>query len=139
MREGTSISEYVLSRTLPDERVAFEKIVKQLNQESSRSYALADLSDLLESLSPARLGRAVAEPPPIPAEAVWANYVAAMVETAIHRKQLKPPEWVADIAPLDEPWFATKLKSLRLHLLCESPPAFRRRNLFIDATLGDRV
>jgi hypothetical protein len=28
---------------------------------------------------------------------------------------------------------------LRAHLLRVSPTAFRRRNLFVDATVGDRV
>ena len=36
-------------------------------------------------------------------------------------------------------WFASELKSLRLHLLTKSPAPFRRRNLFVDSTLGDRV
>jgi hypothetical protein len=28
---------------------------------------------------------------------------------------------------------------LRLHLLLSAPPAFRRRNIFLDASVGDRV
>jgi hypothetical protein len=40
---------------------------------------------------------------------------------------------------LPQPVFGSELKALRLHLLTNSPPAFRRRNIFIDATLGDRV
>jgi hypothetical protein len=35
--------------------------------------------------------------------------------------------------------FGTPIESLRLHLLTASPPAFRRRRIFIDATVGDRV
>jgi len=40
---------------------------------------------------------------------------------------------------LAEPWFATTLQSLRLHLLRVAPAAFRRRNLFVDAGAGGRV
>jgi hypothetical protein len=43
------------------------------------------------------------------------------------------------VKPLERPWFASSLKSLRLHLLTASPPPFRRRNLFVDSTIGDRV
>jgi hypothetical protein len=49
------------------------------------------------------------------------------------------PEWTRSIAPLAEPVFGSELQSLRLYLLTHSPPPFRARNIFIDATLGDRV
>lgn len=29
--------------------------------------------------------------------------------------------------------------SLRLHLLTRSPPPFRRRNLFVDSSIGQRA
>jgi hypothetical protein len=35
--------------------------------------------------------------------------------------------------------FGSDLQNLRLYLLTHSPPPFRRRNIFIDSTLGDRV
>jgi hypothetical protein len=41
--------------------------------------------------------------------------------------------------PLAEPVFASSLQSLRLHLLVLSPAPFRRRNIFIDSTLGARI
>jgi hypothetical protein len=49
------------------------------------------------------------------------------------------PEWTRSIPLLVEPVFGSDLKSLRLHLLTNSPPPFRSRNIFIDSTLGDRV
>ena len=45
----------------------------------------------------------------------------------------------ARIAPLASPVFGSKLESLRLYLLTHSPPPFRRRNIFIDASIGARV
>ena len=67
------------------------------------------------------------------------NYVAAMVETICVRKHIALPEWLQKIEPLDQPVFASDLISLRLYLLTHAPLAFRRRNIFIDATIGDRV
>jgi len=67
------------------------------------------------------------------------NRVAAMVEHASGRRGVAPPSWTRDVLPLEAPVFATDLKSLRAHLLRVSPVAFRRRNLFVDATVGDRV
>jgi hypothetical protein len=37
------------------------------------------------------------------------------------------------------PFFATRLKSLRPHLLRTTPVAFRRRNIFADSTIGART
>ena len=67
------------------------------------------------------------------------NYLAAMIEQAAVQKQAKIPSWMNDIAPLETPVFGSDLESLKLYLLTESPIPFRRRNIFIDATLGDRV
>ena len=68
-----------------------------------------------------------------------ANYLAATVEHAAAIKGVAPPRWTVTVEPLDAPWFASCLKSLRLHLLTHSPPPFRRRNLFIDSSVGQRV
>jgi hypothetical protein len=62
-----------------------------------------------------------------------------MVEYAAARKELRPPDWTADVPPVAEPYFGTDLLTLRAHLLTRSPPPFRRRNIFIDASVGDRV
>jgi hypothetical protein len=43
------------------------------------------------------------------------------------------------VEPLERPWFAVPFASLRPHLLSAAPIAFKRRNLFVDATVGDRV
>jgi len=69
-----------------------------------------------------------------------ANYVAAMVEQALHLKGgTRPPLWTSEIAPLPRPVFAVPWMSLRAHLLLESPVPFRRRNIFIDSSIGHRV
>ena len=67
------------------------------------------------------------------------NYVAAMVELAAHQRDVFPPAWVRDVEPLEAPHFATPLAGLRLHLLRTAPVPFKRRNIFIDASIGDRV
>ena len=68
-----------------------------------------------------------------------AAYIAALVESACVRRRVQVPAWVLVTAPLAEPHFGTDLRSLRLHLLVESPAAFRRRNIFVDSAIGDRV
>ena len=68
-----------------------------------------------------------------------AAYLAAMVEHAAVIKGVDPPRWTAAVEALDALWFASSLKSLRLYLLTHSPPPFRRRNLFIDSSVGQPV
>jgi hypothetical protein len=97
------------------------------------------LNDFLSRLSAPELIRAVRYAPSIELPAFEANYVAAMVEQASAAVGGAPPNWTRRVQPLARPWFASPLKNLRLHLLTTSPPPFRRRNLFVDSTIGDRV
>jgi hypothetical protein len=62
-----------------------------------------------------------------------------MVELAAHRAETLAPLWVTRVQPVDAPVFIDLSLSLRLHLLTASPVPFRRRNIFIDSSLGDRV
>ena len=50
-----------------------------------------------------------------------------------------PPSWLRATTPLAEPVFGSSLMGLRLYLLTHSPAPFRRRNIFIDASVGSRV
>lgn len=135
---GLDVSAYVLSRALPVRRDAWNRIVAGLADDDAPSHRLAALHDLLADAAPVDFGEVVGGPP-APGTAPWvAAYVAAMVEHAAHGKSVVPPAWVRDVPALEHPWFATELRSLRLHLLGTSPVAFRRRNLFVDATVGAR-
>lgn len=138
---GLDVSAYVLARSVPDARARFHEIVRALRNASEQAFALAALADLLAQLPRAQLADAVAVSPPglatLPPLA--RNYVAALLEHAAARHDLEPPPWTRDVAPLASPYFATPLRSLRLHLLQASPAAFRRRNLFIDPGTAGRV
>lgn len=138
---GLDVSAWVLSRVLPPAGRRFRELVEALAGEgpARRRFTLAALNDLLAGLLPAAFPEAVNELPAVRWDDWTANYVAAMVETAAHRYEVAPPSWTARIAPLEHPAFGSPLHGLRLHLLLASPPAFRRRNLFIDSTVGDRV
>lgn len=138
-RAGLEMSSWVRARLLPRSRETFRRLVEHASQRPhEQRYALAELNDFLTRLGPAGLLEAVEEPP-APLDPYLANYIAGMVETAAHHAGVRPPPWTADIAPLAEPVFGTDLPGLRLHLLLNTPPAFGRRNIFIDSTIGDRV
>ena len=138
-RAGEDMSSYVLRRALPPEEERAERILVALRDDESPSFALAELNDLLWSLSPARLGEVTAGIDVTSLEPLWRNYVAAMVEQACSLRDVEAPGWTRRVEPLEEPYFATPLKALRLHLLKSSPVPFKRRNIFVDATIGDRV
>lgn len=137
---GRDISSYVLSRSLPPTQGRFEGLLALLAARGVEPrYALAELNDLLTGLAGAELREAVAQADVTRLSPWLANYVAAMVEHACHVTGVPSPVWTGKVSPLDSPWFAAPMKSLRLHLLRAAPVAFRRRNLFVDATLGARV
>ncbi|HXU29874.1 MAG TPA: hypothetical protein VN851_04780 [Thermoanaerobaculia bacterium] len=126
-------------QTPPDAQLKFSQLLGALRDEDRPSFALAELNDLLTGLGPTDLSIAVEKADLSDLTPYLQNYVAAMVELAAHRRDVPPPSWVRDVEPLAEPRFATPLASLRLHLLRASPVPFKRRNIFIDSSIGDRV
>lgn len=139
-RAGMNVSEWVLRRLLPPVESEFQELCAELAaRPEARSYGLAHLHDFLARLDPRDFSLAVREPSTTPLPEFEANYVAAMIEYAAHGKGVRAPGWTGNVPPLKVPWFGAPEQSLRLHLLTNSPPPFRRRNLFVDSSVGDRV
>lgn len=136
---GVDVSSYVLTRALPPRGLRFQAILDSLMADESDRYHLAALNDFLSALAPDDFTEAVKGGDATGLSAFTANYVSAMVEHAATRAGLAPPAWTARVPTLEAPYFATPLKSLRPHLLRVAPLPFRRRNLFVDSSLGDRV
>jgi hypothetical protein len=138
-RAGMDMSTFVLSRLLSVPAARFQDAVAACVGPAPPSFALAELNSLLSALSPNELREAVASRPAVELSTYLANYVAAMVEYACERRAVAVPAWTGAVKSLESPVFGSALQSLRLHLLTHSPPPFRRRNIFIDASLGSRV
>ena len=115
---------------------AFQNLTGRLGEGTPASFVLAELNDLLTAATGDQV-ESLAEPQIH--DPYLANYVAAMVELAAHRRDVLPPGWTSGVAPLREPVFSVPWMSVRAHLLLESPVPFRRRNIFINSSLGDRV
>lgn len=138
-RAGLDVSRYVLSRALPSSRSRLHEIVRGLREEENQRFALAELNDLLSGLARIEFPQAVEDAEIGDLSPFLQNYVAAMVEQAADQKGATPPSWTREVEPLEEPHFAVPFASLRPHLLRASPVAFKRRNLFVDSGVGDRV
>jgi hypothetical protein len=138
-RGGLGVSAYVLSRALPSARLRFVELVRALEDDNERRFALAEINGLLSSLSGTEFLETVGEAPLGNLSPYWRNYLAALIEQAAHQKRKPPPEWLGNVAPLEAPHFVGALSSLRLHLLRAAPVPFRRRNIFVDAGVGDRI
>jgi hypothetical protein len=130
----------VMARVLPREGEDFIDAVAALGRPHEGHFVWAALSDVLSKLTARDFAAAVLLAPGLAALGPFeANYLAAQVEHRATQLGVEPPVWARWVQPLDEPWFATSLKSLRIYLLAASPVAFRRRNLFVDSTVGQRV
>jgi uncharacterized protein (DUF1778 family) len=138
-KAGLDMSEYVLSRLFPPQKKILRDLVRSLGSGEKPSYVLASLHDLLEKMGPAEFQDLFAESCVDRLPPYLQNYLAAMLEQAAIRKRIDSPQWLNDIPVLDKPAFGTELQSLRLHVLIHSPLAFRRRNIFVDASIGDRI
>lgn len=138
-RAGLDMSAYALARMLPALQNRFTELTEACRKSGTERFALAELSSWLGELGGAELREAVASPPAPGMTPYLANYVAAMVEYACARRDIPPPPWTRAIAPLAEPVFGSTLMGLRLYLLTHSPPPFRRRNIFIDSSVGAGV
>ncbi len=139
-RAREDVSKWVLSRLLPAPSDEFQRLINRLKSDPfARSLTLAEMHDFLHRCSATKLEVAVQSADLLRLDTWTSNYLAAMVEYACAIKHVPVPEWPRDVPPLTTPWFASRLDSLRLHLLTSSPPPFRRRNLFVDSTLGARV
>jgi hypothetical protein len=136
---GMDMSAYVLSCVLSVPAARFQECIEACAEQAAPSFALAELNSLLSALTPGEMRDAVAAPPSIALTPFLANYVAAMVEYGCARCSIALPAWTRAVKPLDEPAFGSSLQGLRLHLLTHSPAPFRRRNIFIDSTLGERI
>ena len=133
------LSSYVLSRSLPQNRLRFADLLRALEEEEYGSFALAELNDFLTGLSRVEFSEATAQADVSRLGDFVRCYVTAMVEEAAYQVGARPPSWTSDVPPLREPYFVTDLEGLRLHLLRESPVPFKRRNIFIDSSVGARV
>lgn len=139
-RAGMDMSSFVLGRLLPPTGARFQELTSACGQEEALGrFALAELNSFLAGLAGGELRDAVLAAPTARLGAIQANYIAAMVEYACARRGIEVPAWTGRIAPLASPFFGSQLASLRLYLLTHSPPPFRRRNIFIDASIGARV
>lgn len=136
---GLDMSAYILSRALPSPAMRLQACIADCAGPAPPSFGLAALNTLLTRWTAGELRDAIATPPPNALTPFLSNYIAAMIEEACERRAIRVPAWVRAIEPLAEPVFGSTLESLRLHLLTHSPPPFRRRNIFIDATVGDQV
>ena len=133
------LSSWVLSRILPDDALAFTNLCHELAVSTQTSIALAQMNDFLVRLSRRNFTVATRNFDAPALTALSANLVAAMVEQTAANLGLRAPDWVKRVKPLCTPYFATEIVALRLYLLANAPVLYRRRNLFLDSTIGARV
>jgi uncharacterized protein (DUF1778 family) len=134
---GESVSTYVLSRVLPSEERVISALYHVLAEKGRDDRAtLAELAGVLAGMLPTEVHERVPEPDRATLGPVLLNSIAALVETAAHRKEVDPPAWVAAVPPLPRPHFGWTLRSLRPHQLRVTPIPFKRRNLYFDPSTG---
>ena len=97
------------------------------------SMLTREFVDEVLNMSAEQATAAVSEEPQASSNPVHKAWLAAMAEHYARKMGGVVPAWSmgADCF-LDMPHFGTSLQSLKAHLLISSPPAFRRRMIFVE-------
>ena len=133
------MSSWVLSKISNNQSKEFLRVVEKLVSSKKQSYIYAEIHDLLMKCGNNIFNKTIESSPTVELNSFQINYVAAMVEYRAMQLNEKIPAWCSEITTLDTPYFGSSLKSLNLYLLLNSPLAFRKRNIFIDSSVGQRV
>lgn len=129
---GQSVSAYVLSTVLPASQVEFGHKVRAIRSAADRREAIIELHRYLAALSPGAFTATVREVDMDGFPGILQNQLAALVEDEARVRGAPAPPWVAAIDEPDNPHFAWDLRSLRPHLLRQTPAAYKRRNVYAD-------
>jgi hypothetical protein len=113
-----------------------EAVQRYKSGQQKFSVALSEFLDefYMDTDAGSRYAR-VEEPPDLVEENVFDAYIGAVGEHLVRRWKLGiPPEWTDDSQRfLRRPWFPPGVEAEKPILLVESPMAFRRRMLFVEA------
>lgn len=138
-KAGMEMSSWVKRCIFSTQKQQYLGIIEMVADPKNKKEALASLNDFLSAISKEHFADAVLPLPKEMAGTFIGNYIASMVELAAHQKNIESPPWIHSFQGLPDPHFSSDLPSLRLHLLKVSPIPFKKRNIFIDSSLGDRV
>lgn len=127
---GLSVSEYVLAAALPTESEALRQHVDALPDMTHRQGALLELRADLSRIPSGEFeatgaGVDVRALPPL-----QQAFAAAAFEHEAQLRRCAPPRWTRTVQVLQAPTFRPRLASLHPYLLCASPAALKRRNVF---------
>ena len=136
---NTDMSSWILSKVANSQSKEFLLIVEKLASLKEQSYVYAELHDFLSNCNSSSFSLAVQAIPNLNLSTFQLNYVAAMVEQRAQQLHQTLPDWCRETNRLETPYFGSSLKSLSFYLLLNSLIAFRRRNIFIDSSIDDRI
>lgn len=100
-----------------------------------RTYLLREfLDEFYLERAPETRASMLSEEPPLEGDERWNAYLAAVAEHLAWQYRLPVPDWTGAAGRfLKRPFYPCGLDSLKAVLLVESPTAFRRRMIFVDA------
>lgn len=122
---------------MKDRPHSLREIAERAEDFSHFGYEFADWLHTVRTLRSApQILASIEEEPPLllkrfPEGNTSDAWLAAYAEHISHHLGVTPPDWTRTTARIArEPWFSTDGKHTRLLALRDSPPAFKKRNLF---------
>lgn len=136
---GLDVSTFVLRRVLVDTEAQLEDLMLTVAAEREPRATLARIGALLASLDSPSFRELTMALDVSRLTPFYQNYLAAMVEHRAAQLGVPAPAWTLRVAVLDEPYFPAGTDRLRPYLMREAPVVYKRRNLFVDAGVGDHL
>ncbi len=130
---GLSLSACVLERALPRTHEGVSARIRGLRDPIGVRNTLSDLTIYLGALADDEFDAAVAAADLERLTPLQKKCAAAAVEQESWRRARTPPAWTRTIEALEQPYFASSLRSLRPHQMRLAPAAFKRRNVYIPS------
>src|SRR3990172_6835374 len=93
-RARMSMSDWVLTRLLPDARQRFVALNAQLAKADQPGFVLAEINDFLTGLNRFELAMAVSSDSGVRLDPYLQNYLAAMIEQCCLLKGAEVPAWL---------------------------------------------
>lgn len=135
------ISAYLLSKAGLDLRAKWDGLAGDLERADDEkiSYVWAAIIDFLTPLSRQDFQDLFANEPAWSLSDFKENYLVGLIERVAQNLNIPAPNWALDVNPLADPYFPEEHPKLRVYLMLHGDPIFRRRNIFIDSSIGGRV
>jgi transcriptional regulator with XRE-family HTH domain len=127
-----------LDRCIGGPEDSLRSVSERIVDEGGRRWKL-HLASFIDAFRRSPDPRLVEDPPDRDLAPRLRALLTSTAEALCDRHRIPAPDWCRGIPAVGEPWFVAGMESLKAIALVESPPHFRKRNVFVLENFLERV